>query len=69
MFLSCSTNNQARTVLNLFLQAAQSYGLPQRVRGDQGVENVDVARYMFGRPSRDQTVVAIYLGKASTTSE
>ena len=64
MFLSCSTTHQARTVLNLFLQAAQSYGLPQRVRGDQGVENVDVARYMFGRPSRGPNRGSYISGKS-----
>ena len=52
MFLQCSTNNQASTVCQLFLNAVERYGLPSRVRGDQGVENVDVASYMFNHPIR-----------------
>ena len=52
MFLSASTNNKANTVFNLFLEAVNRFGLPQRVRGDQGVENVDVAWFMLSNPAR-----------------
>ena len=46
IYVTCSKNNQAATVLQLF-QGVHKFGLPSRVRGDHGVENVDVARYMI----------------------
>ena len=52
MFLKCSTNNKAVTVLQLFQNAVQDFGLPSRVKDDQGTENIEVARYMFSHPSR-----------------
>ena len=52
MFFKCSTNNKAETVLQLFVKAVQDFGLPSRVRGDQGAENVEVAKYMFSHKAR-----------------
>ena len=47
VFLHCSNNNKASTVYDHFLNAARQYGLPSRVRTDQGRENVLVARHML----------------------
>ena len=41
-----SNNNRAETVLSLFLDIIEEHGLPSRVRGDHGTENLHVAAYM-----------------------
>ena len=52
VFLRCSNNNKAETVLDLFLTGVEVYGLPSRVRSDKGMENTDVALYMLNHPRR-----------------
>ena len=52
MFLRASTNNKANTVFTLFTEAVEKFGLPHRVRGDQGIENIDVAWFMFSNSLR-----------------
>uniref|UniRef100_A0A3P9HD15 Integrase catalytic domain-containing protein n=1 Tax=Oryzias latipes TaxID=8090 RepID=A0A3P9HD15_ORYLA len=47
MCLEAATNNRASTAFAAFKKATEVHGIPSRVRGDQGVENVDIARYMF----------------------
>ena len=47
VFIHCSNNNKAATVYYHFLQAAREFGLPSRVRSDQGKENTLVARHML----------------------
>ena len=47
--LRASTNNYASTVLDLFLDAKAKYGMPSRMRGDRGGENIDVAMYVVAR--------------------
>ena len=54
VYLNCSTNNNAQTVLCLFDNAVQCYGLPSRVRSDRGVENYEVGRYMLERRGLDR---------------
>ena len=47
VFLKCSDNNRASTVFQDFIEAVRWYGLPSRVRCDQGGENVDVSLFML----------------------
>ena len=54
VYLKVANNNLAATVLNFFQEGVQNFGLPRRVRGDQGVENVDVARFMPDRRGLDR---------------
>ena len=54
IYLSCCTDNKATSVLEFFEGGVQSFGLPRRVRGDRGMENVEVARYMIRNRGLDR---------------
>jgi hypothetical protein len=45
-YMSVENNNRALTLLNTFKESVRKYGLPSRVRGDCGVENVLVCEFM-----------------------
>jgi len=47
VYLHASNNNRAETVLALFKEAVERFGIPSRVRCDQGGENYDVAGFML----------------------
>ncbi|CAI5692486.1 unnamed protein product [Oreochromis niloticus] len=49
IYLRCLSNNRASSVLSLFLEGIQNFGLPLRVRCDHGMENIQVARFMLQR--------------------
>lgn len=42
-----ATNNRASMVLSVFLEGVSAYGVPSRVRGDHGSENLRVAAWMI----------------------
>uniref|UniRef100_A0A1X7VTM6 Integrase catalytic domain-containing protein n=1 Tax=Amphimedon queenslandica TaxID=400682 RepID=A0A1X7VTM6_AMPQE len=47
VYLNCSDNNRASTVLDAFTKAVLKFHLPSRVCLDHGTENVLVAQYML----------------------
>ena len=44
--IRASNNNCAETVYELFLDLVNVHGLPSRIRGDHGIENLLVAAHM-----------------------
>ena len=64
VFLSCSSNNESQTVLNLFISAIEHYGLPRRIRSDQGRENTAVAWFMLTHPQRGPNRGSMLVGKS-----
>ena len=46
-YVYCADNNKSDTVLGLFQNACQSYGIPLRVKSDHGLEKMGVARMML----------------------
>ena len=59
MFLRCSTDNRATTVLSAFEKGVEQYGLPNKVRSDCGGENVDVWRYMLEQHNNDAAHIIV----------
>ena len=64
MFLQCSNTNEAATVLKLFEEAVDRYGLPSRIRIDKGGENTDIAMYLLTHPLRGPGRSTVIAGKS-----
>ena len=47
VYLKCSTDNRASTAYATLLEGVRQYGLPSRVRTDQGRENICIAQHML----------------------
>ena len=64
VYLKANTNNQSDTVLNLFLEAVQEYGLPSRVRSAMGHENVEVSMFMLQHKERGPDRGGMIVGRS-----
>ena len=64
VYLQCSNNNRADTVLRIFKESVHKYGLPSRVRCDAGVENVEVSKLMLTHPLRGPGRGSVIVGKS-----
>ena len=64
MYLICSDNNRADTVLNNFVHAVESFGLPSRVRSNKGGENVGVSAFMLNHPHRGPNRGSMLVGRS-----
>ncbi|KAH3781136.1 hypothetical protein DPMN_158961 [Dreissena polymorpha] len=47
VYLKCIQNNKAKTILECLKEGVEKYGIPVRVRSDQGMENYSVAMFML----------------------
>ena len=59
VYLRCSDNNRASTVTQNFCNAVKKYGLPSRIRCDQGGENYGVAELMLKYRGVDRNSVLV----------
>ena len=57
VFLTCSTNNLAATVISSFYETTCAYGVPDKVQSDLGGENIDVWRYMVEQRQSESAVL------------
>lgn len=54
IYCRCCDNNRAETVLDLFREGTQEYGVPSRARCDYGMENFLVAQFMLEKRGLDR---------------
>ena len=67
VYLKCSDNNRASTVFQVFIEAVGWYGLPSRVRCDQGGENVDVSLFRLTHELRGPRRRSVIVDKSACT--
>ena len=64
VYLRCSNNNRADTVLRIFLEAVNTYGLPSRIRCDAGGENIEVSQFLLMHLLRGPGRGTVIVGKS-----
>ena len=62
-YLKCANNNRSSTVLSVFCEATNIFGIPSRVRGDRGCKNNLVANFMIAQ--RRTGTVSFICGQSS----
>ena len=55
----CLPNNRALSVLSLFVEGVENFGLPLSVRCGHGMENIHVARFMLGRRGLNGVITGV----------
>lgn len=64
VFISCSSNNKAETMLAAFKRGVLDFGLPSKVRSDKGGENVLVCAFMMAHPLRGENSNPFITGRS-----
>jgi hypothetical protein len=59
--IQASTNNRAKTVLDVFLEAIREYGVSSRLWGDRGGENVAASVWMIMHQGPNMASFMCYL--------
>ena len=62
IYIACSDNNKASTVLRLFKEAVGIYGLPSRIRIDRGGE---MLMFLLTHPLRGPNRGTVIVGKST----
>lgn len=57
VFVKCSNNNCAATVLNAFLEGVSVFGMPMRVRTDHGGGNTEIWKHMLTTTGQQSSVL------------
>ena len=64
MYLQACINNRSTTVIDLFIDAVDRFGLRSHVKADRGGNNALVAQYMLEHPMRGPGHVSFISGKS-----
>ena len=59
--LRCLDNNRSDSLLQVFREATEKFGIPRCVRADQGMENIRIAEFMYDK----RGIYGILTGKST----
>ena len=58
VYIKCSSNNCATTVIDAFLDGISKFGVPSCVRSDHGGENIEIWKFMLYKYNNPSCVIA-----------